>query len=114
LQLNTDKYKFEGILINLIKNALKFTDTGYIEFGNYQKDNKAYFYVKDTGRGIPKERVNAIFDRFVQADMEITRAHEGSGLGLSIVKAYLHLLGGNIELQSEENKGSTFTFSLPI
>lgn len=111
--VTTDKYKLEGVLINLIKNAIKFTANGFIELGNYIENDNVVFFVKDTGRGIPANRINAIFERFIQADLEITRAHEGSGLGLSIVKAYLNLLGGKIEVKSEENKGTTFTFSIP-
>ncbi len=109
----TDKFIFDNILTNLINNAIKFTDKGAVEFGNYRKGETIVFYVRDTGVGIPPERQKAIFERFVQANLNITRPHEGSGLGLAIVKAYVEALHGKIWLQSEENKGSTFFFSIP-
>jgi signal transduction histidine kinase len=113
ITLQTDKNKLESILSNLIKNAIKFTHEGSIEFGIQQDNNVVRFYVKDTGIGIPAERQNAIFERFTQADLTITKPYEGSGLGLSISKAYADLLGGKISVESEEGKGSIFTFSLP-
>lgn len=109
----TDKFIFDNILTNLISNAIKFTHKGYVELGNRLENNKIIFYVKDTGTGIPKERQNAIFDRFVQANLNITRPHEGSGLGLAIVKAYVKALNGQIWIESETGKGSTFYFSIP-
>ncbi|WP_167619686.1 PAS domain S-box protein [Maribellus sediminis] len=112
-QVKTDKYKLDGILMNLIKNAVKFTDTGKIEIGNYIKDDKLWFYVSDTGKGIPEDRQEAIFDRFVQAEIGLTRGYEGSGIGLSIVKAYVEILNGCIEVKSEPGKGSTFKFCIP-
>lgn len=110
----SDQYMLECILINLINNALKFTDEGEIELGNYLKGNHVVIFVKDTGAGIPIDRQSAIFDRFVQADMKITRTHEGSGLGLAIVKAYSEALGGEVKLKSEPGKGSLFSVFLPI
>ena len=109
----TDKYILDNILTNLICNAIKFTKKGTIEFGNYIEENVMVFYVKDTGAGIPPSRLNAIFERFIQADMKITRPYEGSGLGLSIVKAYVEKLNGKIWVESEINIGSTFYFSIP-
>lgn len=111
--VSTDRHKLEGILTNLIKNALKFTETGFIEFGNYIEENWLVFYVKDSGLGISEDQVDAIFERFVQADQKLTRAHEGSGLGLSITKAHVKSLGGKISVQSEPGKGSTFFFTIP-
>ena len=113
IRLQTDKIKLESILSNLIKNAIKFTHEGSIEFGVQQDKNSIRFYVKDTGIGIPAERLNVIFERFTQADLTITKPYEGSGLGLSISKAYVDLLGGEIFVESEEGKGSIFTFILP-
>ncbi|MGM0622198.1 MAG: sensor histidine kinase [Bacteroidota bacterium] len=109
---NTDKNKFESILTNFIKNAIKFTNEGFIEIGFNRTNGSYLFYVKDTGSGIPKEKQEVIFERFVQADIEITRPYEGSGLGLSIAKAYAGMLGGKIGIESEEGKGSTFNFTL--
>ena len=111
--IKTDKYKLDNILTNLINNAVKFTASGSIEFGNYIVGDSLVFFVKDTGMGIPSKMHKTIFDRFIQADMELTRDFEGSGLGLSIVKAYVEELGGKIEVQSSPGKGSTFSFSIP-
>lgn len=111
--LFTDKFKVESILSNLLKNAVKFTNQGSITFGNYLENGNLVFFVKDTGRGIPPDRLAAIFDRFVQADLKLTRSHEGSGLGLTISKAYAEMLGGKIWVVSEVDKGSAFYFSIP-
>lgn len=108
-----DQHILDGILTNLIKNAVKFTEFGEIEFGTFLKDESLVFYVKDTGAGISKNRLEAIFDRFVQADLDYKRPHEGSGLGLSIVKAYADLINGRVWVESEERKGSIFYFSVP-
>jgi PAS domain S-box-containing protein len=109
----TDRSKLDSILTNLIKNAIKFTKKGSIELGNYIENDLLVFYIKDTGPGISTDRINAIFERFVQADQDINRPYEGSGLGLSITKAYVNALGGKIHVQSEVGKGSTFIFSIP-
>ncbi|MCY1722566.1 PAS domain S-box protein [Prolixibacteraceae bacterium Z1-6] len=112
--INTDKQLLYSIFSNLLSNAVKFTQQGTIELGSFDKNGSIVFFVKDTGVGIPANRINAIFDRFVQADLNMTRAYEGSGLGLSIAKAYVGLLGGNIWVKSEKDKGSTFFFELPL
>ncbi len=109
----SDNAKLHGILTNLIKNAIKFTEKGSITFGYYLKDDFIEFFVKDTGIGIPENRQQAIFNRFVQADIEDTRAIEGSGLGLTISKAYVEMLGGKMWMLSEEGKGSSFRFTIP-
>ncbi len=109
----TDGVKLHGILTNLIKNAIKFTEKGRITFGYYLKEEFIEFFVKDTGIGIPKNRQQAIFNRFVQADIEDTRVFEGSGLGLTISKNYIEMLGGEIWLLSEVGKGSCFKFTVP-
>jgi PAS domain S-box-containing protein len=109
----SDKDKVNAILMNLIKNSLKYTQKGHIEFGYLINGNFIEFYVKDTGVGVPKARQEAIFERFVQADISISRPYEGVGLGLSIAKAYIEMLGGKIGLESEENKGSHFFFQIP-
>lgn len=113
LLLHTDKDMLDSIFINLLSNALKFTENGTIEVGTKDEDNHIVFFIKDTGIGIPAHRMDAIFDRFVQADPKLSRSHEGSGLGLSIAQAYAILLGGNIWVESEEGKGSTFFFNIP-
>lgn len=111
-KIRTDSNKLESILMNLVNNALKFTNEGSIEIGVSKKGDKLRFYVKDTGKGIPKDRQKAIFDRFVQADLSLTRGHEGSGLGLAICKAYVELLGGKINVKSKLNKGTNFYFTI--
>jgi PAS domain S-box-containing protein len=109
----SDAHKLNSILGNLLRNAIKFTSQGLVEFGNYIKNEELVFYVRDTGKGIPSDRIEAIFHRFVHADMSMTRAHEGSGLGLSISKAYAEVLGGKIWVESVVGKGSTFFFTIP-
>lgn len=113
LFIKTDKHKLEGILTNLIKNAIKFTSGGYVEIGNFVEKDRMIFYVKDTGIGISKEYTERIFERFVQADTSLTRNYEGSGLGLSIAKAYIDSLDGQIWVESEKGVGSTFFVSIP-
>ena len=111
--VETDKYKLESNLTNLVKNALKFTSQGTIKLGNYLENGSLVFYVKDTGCGIPPNKIETIFERFMQVETGLARSHEGSGLGLTIAKGYVNILGGNIWLQSEVGKGSTFYFSIP-
>ncbi len=111
--INTDAQKLDSILTNLINNAVKFTESGEIAIGCYHKENRLIFYVKDTGVGIQSDSQKTVFRRFVQADTSFSRDYEGSGLGLSIAKSYVEMLGGEIWLESEENKGSNFCFSIP-
>ncbi len=115
--LNTDKEKVYAILTNLVNNAIKFTAEGSIEFGYVltKLDNppSLQFFVKDTGIGIPADRLDAIFHRFVQADIYDKQALQGAGLGLSISKAYVEMLGGKIWVKSVPGNGSTFYFTLP-
>lgn len=111
--LLTDKEKVYAILINLVKNAIKYSEKGSIDFGYTKKGDFLEFYVKDTGMGIPKERQEAIFERFIQADITDQSALQGAGLGLSIAKAYIEMLGGDLWVESEVGKGSTFYFTLP-
>ncbi len=111
--INTDNEKVYGILTNLIKNALKFTNEGSIEFGYEKKGKFLEFFVKDTGVGIPKNQKELIFERFRQGSESHNRKYEGSGLGLSISKSYVEMLGGKIWVESEEGRGSTFYFTIP-
>jgi hypothetical protein len=116
-KVKTDREKLYAILTNLIKNAIKFTNEGSIEFGYHlKKDNgtaRLEFYVKDTGVGIPTDRQEAIFERFIQADISNLKVLQGTGLGLAITKAYVEILGGKIWIKSEEGIGSTFYFTTP-
>jgi PAS domain S-box-containing protein len=114
LIVNTDRAKLNSILTNLIKNAAKFTDRGQIEFGCSKKENSLEFFVTDTGIGVPKNKQAAIFNRFEQAGIEDLRAFQGVGLGLSLSKSYVEMLGGNIWVESEEGQGSTFRFTIPL
>jgi signal transduction histidine kinase len=115
--IQSDKEKIYGILTNFVKNALKFTKEGTIELGYTLRTvsglSELLFYVKDSGIGIPKDRQLPIFDRFIQADIAGEMAYQGAGLGLSISKAYVELLGGKIWVESEEGIGSIFYFTLP-
>ena len=112
-RIKTDQMKFSSVLRNLIKNAIKYTEHGSIAIGCKREGQYIRFYVADTGIGIPEDRQDAIFNRFVQADIADTRAYEGSGLGLSIARSYIELLGGKIWVESIEGQGSTFYFNLP-
>ena len=111
--IKTDIDKLNSILTNLIKNAIKYSHKGIIEFGYIKKGRFLEFYVKDNGIGINEKRQQAIFDRFVQADIEDRDVYEGNGLGLSISKAYVEMLGGKIWVESQEGLGSTFYFTIP-
>jgi len=113
----TDREKVYAILTNLVKNAIKYSEQGTIELGYSVATRNALsllqFYVKDTGIGIPKDRQEAIFERFIQADVVNKRARQGAGLGLSIAKSYVEMLGGKLWVESKEGVGSTFYFILP-
>jgi hypothetical protein len=113
-EISTDHEKVYAILTNLIRNAIKFTHEGSIEFGYTKKENELEFFVKDTGIGIAEDRQLHVFERFIQADIEDRKVHEGSGLGLSISKAYVEMLGGKIRIESQEGIGSQFYFTLPL
>ena len=111
----TDKVKLRQIFINLIGNAFKFTDAGKIEGGcKFDANRNLVFYVSDTGVGIPPDKQNVIFDRFIQLNQGSENLNAGTGLGLSIVKGLVKLLGGEIKLESEIEKGTTFYFSIPF
>jgi PAS domain S-box-containing protein len=108
-----DRTKLKQILSNLINNALKFTDKGFVEVTYMVKDNSLEFSVADTGIGIDKQYHERVFDRFYQVQSTTERLYEGTGLGLAISKAYVELLGGKIWLTSEPGKGTTFSFTIP-
>lgn len=115
--IKTDAEKLYGILTNLLKNAIKHTHKGAVELGYRLKtegeQHMLEFFVTDSGNGIPKDRLEIIFDRFMQADMSNKTAYQGAGLGLSISKAYVEMLGGKIWVESEHGVGSTFRFTIP-
>jgi PAS domain S-box-containing protein len=111
--LKIDREKNYAILTNLVKNSIKYTNEGSIDFGYSIRENYLEFYVKDTGIGIPKNRHDAIFKRFIQAGVEYKTAQQGAGLGLAITKSYVEMLGGKIWVESQEGLGSTFYYTLP-
>ena len=109
----TDRTKLTQILSNLATNALKFTKEGSIEMNCHLENDAIAFFVKDTGIGFNPEIKETIFERFRQANDEINKKYGGTGLGLAISKAFVELLGGQIGVESQSGKGSTFHFSLP-
>lgn len=112
-RIHTDREKVYAILTNLIKNALKYTEKGKIEFGYEDAGKELQFFVADTGIGIPAEKQATIFERFIQADMAHNRKYEGAGLGLAIVKAYVEILGGKIWIDYSNSEGTKFSFTIP-
>jgi PAS domain S-box-containing protein len=111
----TDPLRFKQIMSNLMANAIKFTERGIVELGYELKNNHLLqFYVKDSGIGLPPDKLNLIFERFRQAEESSTKEYGGTGLGLTISRKLVELLGGEIWVESEMNKGSTFRFTLPI
>ena len=121
-KLKGDPTKLKEILTNLLNNAFKFTDEGGeidVEIKKSfksQNNNKVWidFSVKDTGIGMNQAQIKKIFEPFVQADSSISRQYGGTGLGLTITKKYIELLGGTLKVESQEGVGSTFSFSIPI
>lgn len=111
--ITTDAVRLKQVLANLISNAIKFTVEGSITFGYEIKNDVVEFYVRDTGIGISPDQKEVIFQRFMQADVSITRMYGGTGLGLAISKALVELLGGSIWVESEPGKGSCFYFTIP-
>ncbi len=115
LYINVDTVKLRQIITNLVNNALKFTKEGYVEFGCKMKTkNMLEFYVKDTGLGIKKEYLELIFDRFRKFEVGMEELIRGTGLGLTIAKQLVELMGGKIWVESEYGKGSVFYFTLPV
>jgi signal transduction histidine kinase/CheY-like chemotaxis protein len=112
--VSTDSQKLTQVLTNLLKNAIKFTLHGGISCGYTIKNEMITFYVNDTGIGIEPNQKDLVFERFRQGSLSLTRNYEGSGLGLSISKAFIEMLGGEIWLESEPGKGSTFYFTIPF
>lgn len=110
-----DEEKIERIILNLLSNAVKFTDAkGSIFVNIYDRGDFVEISVKDTGIGIPEDKLNFIFKRFAQVDKSITRKKEGSGIGLALVKSLVEIQGGTIRVKSQLGKGSEFTITLPV
>lgn len=112
-----DESKYVQVINNIVKNGLKFTNTGgvtvsYRETITEQNDLRIHIAVKDTGIGIPKDKLNTIFDRFTQVENSIKKQYQGSGLGLAICKVLINMMGGQIKVKSKPDKGTTFKFSM--
>ena len=113
--LACDVDKIERVMLNLLSNAIKYTDDGgNIQVSLNKVNNDVIISVKDSGVGIPKDKLELIFDRFGQANSILSRRCEGSGIGLSIVKSIVQMHGGKIEVFSEVGKGTEFVFNIPI
>lgn len=109
----TDEQKLSTILASLVDNAIKFTRKGSVTVSIESFDQSLRFTVEDTGQGIPPEKQDIIFERFLQGDFSNTRQFEGTGLGLSIARAYTETIGGRLSLESTPGKGSRFILTLP-
>jgi PAS domain S-box-containing protein len=114
----TDVYRLRQIMVNLLGNAMKFTETGTIEYGftletSETNGSKLKFFVKDTGIGIPKDKLGLIFERFRQVDDSYSRKYGGAGLGLAICKNLSKMLGGEMWCESKYKQGSSFYFTIP-
>lgn len=113
-EIISDQMRVQQVIINLVNNALKFTETGSVEVKAYQSHKHLVVHVIDTGLGIEANQIQTLFKPFIQIDSGIARKHEGTGLGLSISKKLMTMLGGTISVQSEPGKGSTFSIELPL
>lgn len=109
----SDKRKINQVIVNLLSNAIKFTEKGRIFLNVYKLKDRLYFEVTDTGTGIAPEKLNSIFDPFVQVEGQQTLKYKGTGLGLAISRQYVEILGGDIWVESETQEGSTFIFWIP-
>ncbi len=110
-----DADKIERIILNLLSNSIKFTDANGSIFVNiFDKNDKVFIAVRDTGIGIPKDKINSIFDRFGQVDKTLTRNQEGSGIGLSLVKTLVEMHGGTVSVSSVEGEGTEVKIQLPV
>ena len=113
-EIISDQFRVQQVIINLVNNALKFTETGSVEVIASEVDKYLVVAVTDTGMGIEAEQIKILFKPFIQIDSGTTRKHDGTGLGLSISQKLMTMLGGNISVESEYGKGSTFTIKLPL
>lgn len=113
IRVRADETKLRQVLINLISNALKYTNDGRVEVDVIEKNGEVVFSIEDTGVGIPEDKYESVFEPFTQLDSSTTREWGGIGLGLSIVKKYVEMHGGRIWLESEVGRGTTFYFTIP-
>jgi signal transduction histidine kinase len=116
LRCRTDSGKIKQILYNLLSNAVKFTpEEGAVSLAAAPVgEDRVRLVVRDTGPGISKDRQHLIFEKFRQLDSSVTREHQGTGLGLAITRELVHLLGGTVEVDSDEGRGAAFTVVLPM
>ncbi len=113
--IRTDEYKLNKIFVNLLDNAFKFCNNGFIEFGyNVDDKNQIEYFVKDSGIGISEEQKENIFERYYQAEDINIKTYPGAGVGLSLVKAFIVMLNGNIRVESKKGEGSSFIFSITL
>lgn len=112
LQVFGDKEKLKQVMVNLIMNAIKYTEKGAVEIGVNEEEKKCRIYVRDTGIGIAEKDLNRIFERFYRVDKDRSRAVGGTGLGLAIVKHIVEAHGSKVAVKSEINVGSEFSFYL--
>jgi CheY-like chemotaxis protein/anti-sigma regulatory factor (Ser/Thr protein kinase) len=110
--VHADSARLRQILHSLLINAVKFTEQGYIHFGYRLESNLLEFFVKDTGIGIPENQLNNIFQWFRQAELTNNRRYGGTGLGLTISRGLVQLMGGNMRVESTEGVGSSFFFTI--
>src|SRR5690606_9478627 len=114
LALDTDGGKLRQILVNLVGNAVKFTDRGEVVLEVATSPDHVAFHVRDTGCGIPEDKQELIFEPFTQLDSTMTREKGGTGLGLTIARRLAELLGGTVSVESQVGVGSTFPLRLPV
>ena len=114
LSVRADEEKLQQILVNLLSNAIKFTPSGgRITISCHHDAEMAHIAVRDTGEGIPGDKLAAIFEPFVQVRSDLTRPHEGTGLGLAISRDLARGMGGDLTVRSTPGEGSVFTLTLP-
>ena len=112
--LEVDRTRIRQVILNLINNAVRATREGFIEVSATADEEQVIVCVRDSGEGIPPDRLEVIFEEFEQVDTSIRRPHQGVGLGLSICRHFVRLHGGRIWVESVPGEGSTFCFSLPL
>jgi PAS domain S-box-containing protein len=113
-QVSGDPVRLEQVLINLVGNAVKFTRNGEVSVNVVRKAGELVFSVRDTGIGIPADKISDLFRLFTQVDSSLTRTYGGTGLGLAISKELVEMMGGTLEAESDVGKGSIFTFTIPL
>ena len=113
LTYEVDRFSFEQLLINLIDNAIRYTERGFVEVNAKVKDGRLFVSVKDTGIGIPSDKIDRVFERFYVVDKSRSKKTGGTGLGLSIVKHIVEMYSGEIRVKSEPNRGTVFEIYLP-